>query len=230
LYGTAVTISAEIKQFGSCSSLSWLKSAFSDKKDETKSFVSKMLAEIDIKALTPNNLILIANLLHSYNTKGYSYKHQLRQIRGYKWVESAKFNQAVDRLIKQVGPDGIYEHQVKYEHPLMLITGLADIVQPNGLWEIKMTKHTTVEQRIQLCIYASMLPIRPLYLYNPGMDRKWEVKLNKPDQFMDKLIRNRLRTNTNMTPESFMSMINESVDLYREPEPIANGDELDAYD
>lgn len=209
LYGTAATLSAEFKTTKSCEVLKWLKVNLPK---------APRIQEMDPGNLAAADFVRIANYLQSYSPNAAGYKHQLSQIRGYKWVEGEKFNTAVERLISKVGRDGRYEVATKYEHKMMTVVGFADIVKLDQLWEIKMVSAMTTEHRIQLCIYAAMLGgERTLYLYNPLMDKTWKVTLTNPAEFLDKIIVNRLKFNSTMTPDQFMEMIDECYSQYIEP-------------
>lgn len=236
LYGTATTLASEVSLTAKCDSINWLAGRLTNSKMD--GIIFDCIAKwFPVQNMKPTDFLQAANFISSY--KGNGFKHQLRQIKGYKWVEGDKFKVLADRItaktFREGAPASIFEEFVHYTHPkfpLVMLAGFIDIVQHNRIWEIKCVQHLTVEHRLQLAIYMAiklaMTGIKPKQsiLYNAVDGHTQLVEVADPAGFLSAMLANKTRQQSQgLTVDEFWDAIQ-----YEEPEKINTpAPEMDGY-
>lgn len=223
LYGTAATIAAEVQVTGRSDTLGYVR-------DRT-SRESKRYARLEKWIAKPGDMatadyLELANMLIAHHT---GLKHQLKQIKGYKWVDEARFKLIVDRIVTRTTPAADSKTACKFEEDkscvyrisagkhdkaekVVAIRGLIDILQPGAIWEIKCTSSTQIEHFIQLAIYYALLKPeerkgRKAMLFNAVCGKTYQIEVSEPDRMMERIIRNRLLSHHGMTVDEFWAGI-----------------------
>lgn len=211
LYGMAATLSAEVMATAKCSLLSELVNARR----------AKFPHDINTKVLEelwfPVTKMKCTDFLHAANVlagaRGHEFWHQVRQIISYNWVEDEKFETLAKRIVEKTGCSQVetqFEVQSRCLVPCVEVIGFIDLVQPNRLWEIKCTQRLSVEDRLQLAIYAALHADRgkQLLLYNATDGQTQEIQVSDLDGLVNVIVSNKLaQTSRGMSVEQFWEAI-----------------------
>lgn len=116
------------------------------------------ISNIDLKLLTPEQLLLIANEWNA-NKSGFLFK--IKQITNYDWLSVDNLQRCVDRLDKlNISTNSIFEKRyVLEEHKELInrkLTGYIDCVDNERLFEFKCVQNLEKEHYLQLAIYMYM--------------------------------------------------------------------------
>lgn len=123
------------------------------------------LKKIDLAKLKTSELLYIANLWNSSKT-GFIYK--VNQIQKYDWLSEENLTLCIDRLERQLKMpfstevEYILEDEVELKNRKLI--GHIDVIDSDGVWELKCVSHLDHEHKLQLACY--------MYMYLKSEDRK----------------------------------------------------------
>jgi hypothetical protein len=144
------------------------------------------LDDIDLKKITPDELLFVANKWNTYKN-GYLFK--IYQISNYNWLTFDHMKKFIPRMNKlKLTKECIFEQQVSVKGKPELInrtlSGYVDCINGNDVYEFKCVSKLTKEHYLQLAIYMYILNdnTKTYYLYNVIND-----SLNRVDYDQDAL-------------------------------------------
>lgn len=119
-----------------------------------------------------------------YQAQGTGLTYKLRQVsQSYDWLSTETLELCAARLATVLV--GRCEFEVPYKTTISghEISGRADIVTADTLWEIKCTTELTVENQVQLVTYAYLDR-----LANPGTKRRYKLYNVRTDEIQEMLV------------------------------------------
>lgn len=109
---------------------------------------------VDVFKQQTTNILHIANL---YSAEFSGYQHKLRQIKDYDWMGEQQVMEAISRTIELMSyptKEGtVFERQLFREVTNVLVSGNADCISRNVLYEFKFVDTLTTEHFLQVAIY-----------------------------------------------------------------------------
>ncbi len=178
--GIAIPTYYELKQTGKMTIFDRCKNAMQDVEEASlsrKSLFDEMeskkeeeddlikLKKIDLTKLKTSELLYIANLWNSSKT-GFIYK--VNQIQKYDWLSEENLKLCIGRLESQLKMP--FSTEVEYileDEPELKnrkLIGHIDVIDSDGVWELKCVSQLEDEHKLQLACY--------MYLYLKSEDRK----------------------------------------------------------
>lgn len=112
--------------------------------------------DIDLKTITPEQLLYIANKWNMYKTK-LSFK--IDQIEKYDWLNDKQLTKCIERLNKHISNNIVFEkHIITHNKPELLnrkLNGFIDCIDTKTkiIWEFKCVTQLDDTHKLQLAIY-----------------------------------------------------------------------------